>query len=232
LSHEINHGYKLAMLPVETFNSTPVQNLAHLAHLVDTSDDSSYINIGLDGGRFITLDRQQVSQLAVTQTLTHISHQIDKDWLVVGFSMRASWQVTSGEHVHHTNSAHHCMCKVVATLPRWSRSRLERTVRTGCKDLVQALQGICPYNHTADLTLFLCLAAYWIWQVLEHTPHILKINNIPSDRSEDLVGPSAEAAAQAGAEEAAAAAAAGAASPPASQAGNAAAGPSGTDMEH
>jgi hypothetical protein len=109
LSHEINHGYKLAMLPVETFNSTPVQNLAHLAHLVDTSDDSSYINIGLDGGRFITLDRQQVSQLAVTQTLTLIFHQIDKDWLVVGFSMRASWQVTSGEHVHHTNSAHHCM---------------------------------------------------------------------------------------------------------------------------
>jgi hypothetical protein len=59
LSHEINHGYKLAMLPVETFNSTPVQNLAHLAHLVDTSDDP-YLNFGLDGGRFITLDRQQV----------------------------------------------------------------------------------------------------------------------------------------------------------------------------
>jgi hypothetical protein len=71
---------------------------------------------------------------------------------------------------------------------------------------------------------------------LEHTPHILKINNIPSDRSEDLVGPSAEAAAQAGVEEAAAAAAAaaaaGAASPPASQAGNAAADQNGTDMEH
>lgn len=59
LSHEINHGYKLAMLPVETFNTTPVQNLAHLAHLVDSSDDP-YLNFGLDGGRFITLDRQQV----------------------------------------------------------------------------------------------------------------------------------------------------------------------------
>lgn len=47
------------MLPVETFNSAPVQNLAHLAHLVDSSDDP-YLNFGLDGGRFITLDRQQV----------------------------------------------------------------------------------------------------------------------------------------------------------------------------
>lgn len=74
-------------------------------------------------------------------------------------------------------------------------------------------------------------------QVVEHTPHILKINNIPSDRSEDLVGPSAEAAAAAGAEEAAAAlaaAAAAAASPPASLAGHTAADRNGaeTDMEH
>jgi hypothetical protein len=63
LSHEINHGYKLGMLPLETFNATPVQNLAHLAHLVDSSDDP-YLNFGLDGGRFITLDRQQVGALA------------------------------------------------------------------------------------------------------------------------------------------------------------------------
>lgn len=76
-------------------------------------------------------------------------------------------------------------------------------------------------------------------QVLDHTPHILKINNIPSDRSEDLVGPSAEAATSAGVEEAAAqqaAAAAAAASPPASQAGAiaAAGGGNGTGaaMEH
>jgi hypothetical protein len=62
LSHEINHGYKLGMLPLETFNSTPVQNLAHLAHLVDNSDDP-YLNFGLDGGRFITLDKQQVRGL-------------------------------------------------------------------------------------------------------------------------------------------------------------------------
>lgn len=61
LSHEINHGYKLAMLPVETFNGTSLHNLAHLAHLVDTSDDP-YLNFGLDGGRFITLDRQQASR--------------------------------------------------------------------------------------------------------------------------------------------------------------------------
>lgn len=131
LSHEINHGYKLAMLPVETFNRTSLHNLAHLAHLVDTSDDP-YLNFGLDGGRFITLDRQQV---------------------------------------------------------------------------------------------------------LEHTPNILKINNIPCDRSEDLTGDSAAAAAQAGQQEAAAqaaaAAAAAAASPPASHSaagadGNGTAG----DMEH
>jgi hypothetical protein len=32
-------------------------------------------------------------------------------------------------------------------------------------------------------------------QVIEHTPHILKINNIPSDRSEDLLGEEAAAAA-------------------------------------
>jgi hypothetical protein len=75
-------------------------------------------------------------------------------------------------------------------------------------------------------------------QVLDHTPHILKINNIPSDRSEDLVGPSAEAATAAGIEEAAAqqAAAAAAASPPASQAGTTAAAGNGTGtgvaMEH
>lgn len=61
LSHEINHGYKLGMLPVETFNGTTLHNLAHLAHLVDSTDDP-YLNFGLDGGRFITLDRQQVQK--------------------------------------------------------------------------------------------------------------------------------------------------------------------------
>jgi hypothetical protein len=72
--------------------------------------------------------------------------------------------------------------------------------------------------------------------VVEHTPHILKINNIPSDRSDDLTGSLADAAAAAGAEEAAAAlaAAAAAASPPASIAGAAAAegNRAETDMEH
>jgi hypothetical protein len=48
--------------------------------------------------------------------------------------------------------------------------------------------------------------------VIEHTPHILKINNIPSDRSEDLLGEEAAAAAAAGAEAAAAVAAAAGAS--------------------
>jgi hypothetical protein len=82
-----------------------------------------------------------------------------------------------------------------------------------------------------------CLFLVRIVQVLEHTPHILKINNIPSDRSEDLTGPKAEAAAEAGVEEAAAAqaaAAAAAASPPAPHAGHTAAdhiGP-GAAMEH
>ncbi len=41
--------------------------------------------------------------------------------------------------------------------------------------------------------------------MLEHTPHILRINNIPCDRSEDLLGPEAAAAAAAGAEAAQAA---------------------------
>lgn len=47
-------------------------------------------------------------------------------------------------------------------------------------------------------------------EVLDHTPHILKINNIPIDRSDDLLGEDAAVAAQAGvqaAKEAAAAAA-------------------------
>lgn len=59
LSHEINHGYKYSVLPIETFNSIPVQNLAHLAAMVDDCSDP-YLNFGLEGGRFITLDRQQV----------------------------------------------------------------------------------------------------------------------------------------------------------------------------
>lgn len=101
LSHEINHGYKYSVLPVETFNGAAVHNMAHLAAMVDGCDQP-YLNFGLEGGRFVTLDRQQV---------------------------------------------------------------------------------------------------------IEHTPHILKINNIPSDRSEDLLGEEAAAAAAAGAEAAAAAAA-------------------------
>ncbi|WIA37202.1 hypothetical protein OEZ86_014154 [Tetradesmus obliquus] len=106
LSHEINHGYKYSVLPVETFNGAVVHNMAHLAAMVDGCDQP-YLNFGLEGGRFVTLDRQQV---------------------------------------------------------------------------------------------------------IEHTPHILKINNIPSDRSEDLLGEEAAAAAAAGAEAAAAAAAAAAGS--------------------
>jgi hypothetical protein len=62
--------------------------------------------------------------------------------------------------------------------------------------LVLLHRAILPCCVTVDL------------QVIEHTPHILKINNIPSDRSEDLLGEEAAAAAAAGAEAAAAAAAA------------------------
>eukprot|EP00878_Enallax_costatus_P010858 GHUV01011338.1.p1 GENE.GHUV01011338.1~~GHUV01011338.1.p1 ORF type:complete len:433 (+),score=89.77 GHUV01011338.1:1260-2558(+) len=102
LSHEINHGYKYSVLPIETFNGSPVHNLAHLAAMVDACADP-YLNFGLEGGRFITLNRQEV---------------------------------------------------------------------------------------------------------LEHTPHILKINNIPVDRSDDLLGEDAAAAAAAGVEAAREAAAA------------------------
>jgi hypothetical protein len=59
LSHEINHGYKYSVLPVETFNGASVHNMAHLAAMVDTCEQP-YLNFGLEGGRFITLDRQQV----------------------------------------------------------------------------------------------------------------------------------------------------------------------------
>lgn len=102
LSHEINHGYKYSVLPIETFNGAPTHNLAHLAAMVDECTDP-YLNFGLEGGRFITLNRQEV---------------------------------------------------------------------------------------------------------LEHTPHILKINNIPIDRSDDLLGEDAAAAAAAGTEAAQEAAAA------------------------
>lgn len=102
LSHEINHGYKYGVVPIETFNGTPVHNLAHLASMVDACTDP-YLNFGLEGGRFVTLNRQEV---------------------------------------------------------------------------------------------------------LEHTPHILKINNIPIDRSDDLLGEEAAVAAAAGAAEAAGQAAA------------------------
>jgi hypothetical protein len=59
LSHEINHGYKYSVLPVETFNGATVHNMAHLAAMVDACEQP-YLNFGLEGGRFITLDRQQV----------------------------------------------------------------------------------------------------------------------------------------------------------------------------
>lgn len=34
LAHEINHGYKYAVVPTESFNGTRLKNLRHLAHLV------------------------------------------------------------------------------------------------------------------------------------------------------------------------------------------------------
>jgi len=60
LSHEINHGYKYSVIPLETFNGTKVHNLVHLAALVDKADDR-YLNFGLEGGRFITLEKDQVA---------------------------------------------------------------------------------------------------------------------------------------------------------------------------
>jgi hypothetical protein len=91
LSHELNHGYKFLPTPVETFNGAPVHNLAHLAAMVDESlgaanggaaggstaaaaadgtaaggtdepQQQQYLNFGLEGGRFITLNREQVRE--------------------------------------------------------------------------------------------------------------------------------------------------------------------------
>lgn len=64
LAHEINHGYKQMMAPIETFNGEPVVNLKSLAAMVDKSfeDKSRYLIFGLEGGRVIILDREQVQQ--------------------------------------------------------------------------------------------------------------------------------------------------------------------------
>ncbi|KAI8469348.1 MAG: DegP-type protease [Monoraphidium minutum] len=59
LSHEINHGYKLGMVPVETFNGAPISNLGDLAAAVDGNGEL-FLNFGLEGGRWVTLDAAQV----------------------------------------------------------------------------------------------------------------------------------------------------------------------------
>lgn len=62
LAHEINHGYKEMVVPCLSFNREPVKNLQSLASMVDKciTDDCKYLNFGLEGGRVITLDREQV----------------------------------------------------------------------------------------------------------------------------------------------------------------------------
>mmetsp|Transcript_37567 Transcript_37567/g.83659 ORF Transcript_37567/g.83659 Transcript_37567/m.83659 type:complete len:631 (-) Transcript_37567:577-2469(-) len=58
LAHEINRGYKYSVVPCETFNGKPLSNLRHLARLVDSCPDR-YLNFGLEGGRLITLDKEE-----------------------------------------------------------------------------------------------------------------------------------------------------------------------------
>jgi hypothetical protein len=64
LAHEINHGYKQMVVPCHTFNGEAVMNLKALAAMVDKciEDKCRYLNFGLEGGRVITLDREQVEQ--------------------------------------------------------------------------------------------------------------------------------------------------------------------------
>jgi hypothetical protein len=60
LSHEINHGFKLGMVPVEAFNGQPINNLAALAAAVDANKEP-FLNFQLEGGRWATLDAAQVA---------------------------------------------------------------------------------------------------------------------------------------------------------------------------
>jgi len=61
LSHEINHGFKLGMIPVESFNGRPINNLSELAAAVDGSAEP-FLNFQLEGGRWVTLDAAQVGE--------------------------------------------------------------------------------------------------------------------------------------------------------------------------
>lgn len=61
LAHEINHGYRYAVVPCETFNGQAIRNLRHLADMVDACGDQ-YLNFGLEGGRLISLDREEATQ--------------------------------------------------------------------------------------------------------------------------------------------------------------------------
>lgn len=61
LAHEINHGYRYAVVPCESFNGQAVQNLRHLADMIDACEEQ-YLNFGLEGGRLISLDRQEATQ--------------------------------------------------------------------------------------------------------------------------------------------------------------------------
>eukprot|EP00898_Chlorokybus_atmophyticus_P007875 jgi/Chlat1/8089/Chrsp75S07586 len=56
LAHEINFGYKLQTVRVESCNGKDLLNLRHLCDVVDTSQDE-YITFRLDGGRTVILNR-------------------------------------------------------------------------------------------------------------------------------------------------------------------------------
>jgi len=58
LAHEINHGYKYSVTVCESFNGVKLTNLKHLTQLVD-SCPSDFLNFGLEGGRLITLSRDE-----------------------------------------------------------------------------------------------------------------------------------------------------------------------------
>lgn len=70
LSAEVNHGYRHFATPLESFNSTPVLNLAHLAALVDACSQPFYV-FGLEGGRFAALEAAAAAEAGVTILETH-----------------------------------------------------------------------------------------------------------------------------------------------------------------
>ena len=84
LAHEVNHGYKQMVVPCQTFNGEPIINLQYLAQKVDQcmAEECKYLNFGLEGGKVITLDKEQVQlhQQAILK-LNYISSDRSEDMI-------------------------------------------------------------------------------------------------------------------------------------------------------